>query len=318
MKTKEQIAGAMFTEFDLSDSQNGWHRFTNPLDLKSLSKGDKTMTFNPSLSWVKCFRTGYTAPAITFLSDYWSLPKSGVFDSLKHYKPVKVEEKPFKVNASKEITGIPHPENFKRLSYGNGLLANRARKYLFDRSFDIDYLDNKGFGYFDSGEFIGHIFIPYFVNGMLVYYSLRNFIGGTPRYYNLPNKTFDIGKSEILFNQDALNIFDSVYIVEGAFDALTMGYNGSSLSGWNISTIQLEYMLKSPCKRFIFIPDKGFYSQTIKEAAKLLFKKEVFVIDTRIFEVGDDVNDWGKESIKELEKLCKPLEISQLWSETQH
>ena len=95
---------------------------------------------------------------------------------------------------------------------------------MSSRGFTIEELSKHGIGYVATeGPFFGYLIIPYYYKGMLRYYNARNVIGQGPRYNN-PNKDITgLGKEFIIFNQDALDMYSSIFICEGAINALTMG-----------------------------------------------------------------------------------------------
>ena len=62
-----------------------------------------------------------------------------------------------------------------------------------------------------------------------------------------------LGKQFIIFNHDALEMYRSVFICEGALNALTIGDRAIATMGKAISAFQVNELLKSQCERFIYI-----------------------------------------------------------------
>lgn len=292
--------------FHLNKSTNGWWRFTNPWDLKAQQKRDNTMAYNPALGWVKDFRTGYSKHVAGFLMEYLNSDYREVKSAVEQQNEIRVE---LVSRPSKRV--VKMPEGFNSIAFGEGIFGNRARQYLQRRGFDIDILDMYGFGYCDKGEYFGYIIIPYKSNGSIVYWSARDFIGQSPKYKNPKLADFGVSMSTLLFNEDALNIFNRVYIVEGAFDALTIGSNAIATSGWSISTRQMNKIIKSAANELVFISDSGFRKKIISEATPLIRHKSVSVVEPDL--EGNDVNEWGWENVKPFLKNLKTLTYADIF-----
>ena len=149
-----------------------------------------------------------------------------------------------------------------------------------------------GVGYSTKEPYFGYLIIPFYYKGQLRYYNARNVIGAGPRYNN-PNKDITgVGKEFIIFNYDALEMYWSVYICEGALNALTIGDSGIATMGKAISGYQVNELLKSSCDRFIIllVPDAKKYA--INLALKLVAYKKVKVV---FLPEGKDVNDLGRK-----------------------
>ena len=142
------------------------------------------------------------------------------------------------------------------------------------------------------GAYFGYLIIPFYYRGQLRYYNARNVIGQGPRYNN-PNKDITgVGKEFIIFNYDALEMYRSVYICEGALNALTIGDRGIATMGKAISGYQVNELLKSSCERFIILLDPDAKKYAINLALKLVAYKKVKVV---FLPEGKDVNDLGRK-----------------------
>ena len=117
-----------------------------------------------------------------------------------------------------------------------------------------------------------------------------------PKYNNPKIDEFGIGKSLILYNADALAIYEEVFLLEGVFNADTLGENGIATGGKNISNYQISLINKAPVKRVIVILDPDAFQNSIRIGLQLSFHKEVKLVT---WEGDQDVNDLGKnESLK--------------------
>ena len=213
---------------------------------------------------------------------------SGKFDELEFHEE-KVE--------LAEAKPLYLPEGFRILSFGKSQVARSIRGYVKSRGFSIQELSRHGIGYATKEPYFGYLIIPFYYKGQLRYYNARNVIGTGPRYNN-PNKDITgVGKEFIIFNYDALEMYRSVFVCEGALNALTMGDRGIATMGKAISAYQVNELLKSSCERFIILLDPDAKKYAINLALKLVAYKKVKVV---FLPEGKDVNDLGKKETLKL------------------
>ena len=193
------------------------------------------------------------------------------------------------------------PEGFKLLNQGDSTLARSARSYIKRRGFDPDELSKAGWGYGTKDKYFGYLIIPFHENGQLVYFNARLFIGNGPRYNNPDVSDSGLGKSFIIYNKDALYMYKSVYICEGAINAQTMGERGIASGGKAISRYQINEIIKSPVERITILFDSDAKDKAIDLGLKLVQYKKVRVV---LFKDERDVNDLGKaETLKLIYKV---------------
>jgi len=281
--------------------------------------GDKKAFVNVELGYVKCWRGCFSGGVFQFIMDTENVSYIRAKEIIHNTKPEKFSiETINEIVVDKKMRGIELPYSYKSLLYGNGSMAKRARRYLSERGFNLEQLDQQGIGYCDERyrakadendkdayrkDYYGRIIIPFKQHGKLVYYIGRTVIGDELRYKNPPTDEVGVGKSELLFNSDALNIYDTVHILEGAFDAMTLGQDAVSIQGWNLSKEQKAIIVRSGCKHLIFVPDKKFYREAVKTAMQFIDLKKVSVVnlDNVLPDEPDlkDVNSIGKELVVE-------------------
>lgn len=208
---------------------------------------------------------------------------SGKFDELEFHEE-KVE--------LAEAKPLYLPDGFRILSFGKSQVARSIRGYVKSRGFSIQELSRHGIGYATKEPYFGYLIIPFYYKGQLRYYNARKVIGTGPRYNN-PNKDITgVGKEFIIFNYDALEMYRSVFVCEGALNALTMGDRGIATMGKAISAYQVNELLKSSCERFIILLDPDAKKYAINLALKLVAYKKVKVV---FLSEGKDVNDLGRK-----------------------
>ena len=213
---------------------------------------------------------------------------SGKFDELEFHEE-KVE--------LAEAKPLYLPEGFRILNLGQSQVAKSIRGYVKSRGFVISELSKHGVGYATKGAYFGYLIIPFYYRGQLRYYNARNVIGKGPRYNNPDKDITGLGKQFIIFNHDALEMYRSVFICEGALNALTIGDRAIATMGKAISAFQVNELLKSQCERFIILLDPDAKEYAINLALKLVAYKKVKVV---FLPDGKDVNDLGRSQTLKL------------------
>lgn len=309
--------------FKLHKSTNGWQAFKCPF-CNELHNREK-MTVKLSWMRVKCWVCGYAGSVLDFVMDFEGAKVRDAVALIRACKDgVLILDDDNKKNLLFSDIGLP--SGYTSIMEGDGILGIRARTYLVERGFDLREMDRLGLGYClrdklcldqDADNYFGYIIIPFKERGKLVYFIARDYIGNFLRYKNPPTEKFNVGKADIIFNNDALDLYDEVFILEGWADACTMGRQGTSTQGWSLSRRQKSRYLSSQCKRFIFVPDAGaddtgvtFYEKAVEVAMDFLDLKDVFVLDLNKLPGAKDANQLGKSKILELYAQTEKLTYS--------
>lgn len=201
------------------------------------------------------------------------------------------------------------PEGFHLLNQGDNTLARAARNYVKKRGFDPNELSRKGWGYATKGKYFGYLIIPYHEHGKLIYFNARLFMGNGPRYNNPDTSESGRGKSFLLFNRDAIYIYRSVFLCEGAINAQTMGDRGIASGGKAISRYQINEIIKAPVERIIILFDHDAIDKAIDLGLQLVNYKKVKIV---FFPDDRDVNDLGKKKVLEYVYSTHYLSYSEL------
>lgn len=296
----ENIQGKIFGYFrqklDLKQSTKGWWR----CDCIECG-GHHTMGINLSYNQIKCFKCEYKAPPLKTIMEIERFDSyAKVHDLLRVQEefdsfdrgPIR-ERQPF-------IEEITLPREFKSILVADSRLGRYAQSYLRDRRrFDLVELGLKGVGYCAKGEYCGYIIFPIHVRNKLVFYQARQFIDMGPKMKNPEEEKFGIGKSEILYNEDALIIYKHVRLVESITNALTLGDKGVASLGKTLSTKQFQKLIKTPYESITIMLDSDAYYDAIQLAIQLVMYKKVRVVR---MPDGQDVNDLGKRESLALER----------------
>lgn len=274
-------------------ANRGWYKGYCP------NCGKFKFGFRLSDNRVNCFfcgPMGTPLKAIMQIEGFNTLPE--VYNFLKTFEGLEYYEGPSKKETF--VKTITLPETFKLLTLGKTEMAKLARGYMRKRGFNPLSLSMLGIGYCTGGDHAGQIILPFYRQGRLVYYIGRRYIlFGVNKFDNPDAEQFGIGKTELIFNEDALQVFDTIYIVESVINALTLGANAIAIMGKKISPIQLSKILRSPCKRVVICLDPDAWVDAVQLGLKLVEHKQVKVIR---FPTGKDVNDLGRKWVREARK----------------
>lgn len=269
------------------DYRHGWLKCTCPHCGKENKYG-----INLNTNRTNCFKCGEHPTAIQLAMDLEHLDTYHEllnFLSNTEVKPYEYQDEYVELKSQKVLN---MPEGFNLI--GSNLdttIGKISVKYLKGRGFDISKLRSLGWGYCDSGDLFGYIVIPFYDEGKLIYYNARKFIGNGPRYKNPNSNSSGLGKSFILYNKEALSIYNMVYICEGAINATVMGEKAIASSGKAVSRYQINEIIKSPVKKVNIILDPDAKVKAIDLALHLCSTKKVKVV---ILPESKDVNDLGK------------------------
>jgi DNA primase len=178
------------------------------------------------------------------------------------------------------------------------------------RGYDIDELALKGVGYCTKGPYKGRIITPFYENGRVVYFNARKFIDVGEKHKNPSINEFGVGKSLLIYNVDALWLYNRTYLVESATNALTLGDRAIATGGKKLSNYQVSKIIKSPCKEVSIVLDKDAWWEALQLGLKLSPHKRV-----RLIEMPDDrdVNELGKKKSLKLIKKSKVLSYKEIY-----
>lgn len=275
------------------DYRHSWMKSRCPFCGKELKFG-----INLGLNRTNCFRCGEHPSAVDLVMYLEGLEKyTDVVRFLENeeFSGYVFKEETFELKGKKELY---LPEGFKLLNQGTSTLAKSARAYVKRRGFDIDDVSKMGWGYGTKDKYFGYLIIPFHEKGQLTYFNARRFIGNGPRYNNPDTSDSGLGKSFIIYNKDALEMYKTVFICEGAINAQTMGERGIASGGKSISRYQINEIIKSPVERLIILFDPDAKHNAIDLALKLVQYKKVKVV---FLPEGKDVNDLGrKETLRRI------------------
>lgn len=306
--------------FLIKKTSQNWYAFDNPFDTEG--EGQRKMAVQFEYGYVKCWRTGWRGFILDFIMQYENLEYPAAKAKLDAEKASALDaEAVMHVDIPVTHHAVILPKGYVPLLDGTGTLGKRARAYLENRNFDINLLDRMGFGYVnekqeqDDENFFGYIIVPFTKRGKLYYYLGRDFIGNYRKYKNPAKNLFGVGKNELIYNEDALDMCDTNFVTEGWADASTMGKEGVATLGWSLSPQQRSKLFASKAKNMVFLPDLGeteqgttYYHEAVKTAMPFIGHFKVTVVDyTEYANLGKDANEIGRENVLYKYKHTEPL-----------
>lgn len=286
----QSVKGKLFRYFEgklgIRKSTKGWYRCNCPY-----CGGYYTFGINLESYRAKCFicpSVPNPIELLMFLERFDTMAEALKYLSIQQeYEAYDRMVEPVKI----ERRSVELPESYRLITQGTNLVAKAARHYLMKRGFKIHELAMAGVGFCDQGEYSGYIIFPYYLQGNLIYFQGRLFMGSGTKMKNPSEEEFGIGKSQILYNEDALYLYNKVYIVESITNARTLGDAAISISGKKVSNYQMGSIIKSPCQKVVVILDSDAKPEAITLCMELIHHKETKLVT---MPEGKDVNDLGK------------------------
>lgn len=274
-------------------AKRGWLRaYTCPCPRKKKNKFGINLFKNKT----SCFICGSLEPPIEYAMKYEDIDTFEQFKTkLNLLGGIEFLEPPGELRKYKKVK---LPESFTLLSFGKNQYGKSARSYMRNRGYDILDLTIKGIGYCTQGKYSGFIIFPWYRSGELIYYTGRKFIGDRD-FLNPPTEDFDVGKTQMIHNIDALFLYKKVYIVESITNELTLPSNTIAIGGKIISPWQITAILDSPVKFLVILLDPDAYQEALEISINLSKYKKVKMVK---LPEGKDVNDLGKKQTLELVK----------------
>ena len=179
-----------------------------------------------------------------------------------------------------------------------------AVRYLKKRGITGNDVLRYNMGYASSGSYSGMIIIPsYSHHGELNYFTSRAFYDHGMKHKNPPASRDVIGYELFVNWSEPLNI------VEGPFDAVTLGGNTVPLFGKTLSKSLIKGIAENNVKRINLILDRDALVKSLEHAQKFISQG----IETHIIDLpGKDPNELGRDVVKKLIEKSKPLTFSKI------
>lgn len=293
--TKTKLLAYFKKKLIIKDIKKGWMKTKCPY----CGREDK-YGINISHNRTHCFRCGKSPMPLSllmYLEGFTTYNEVRTFfqHNFKDIETLAFDEEDYKIAKQKAIN---LPEGFTRFGTGDDSYIGKAMvKYIQRRGYTVDSVKRCGWGYCTSGPLLGHLILPFFQEGKLIYYHARLVIGTGPKYNNPNTSLTGVGKGFILYNADALVLYDKVFVCEGVFNATTLSEQAIAAGGKILSKYQINQILKSPVEKVVIVLDPDAITWAIDLALQLIPFKKVKVV---MLPIGKDVNDLGREATMEI------------------
>jgi DNA primase len=227
------------------------------------------------------------------------LPKSEAQEVLKYVKKGKKYE--YKVE---EVVELPKEFQELRLATKTSVIANKVRKYLYERGLTDNDFVKYNIGYTTTGEYGGRIIIPsYSSSNHLNYFVGRSYEGAYFKYKN-PEASKDI-----IFFENLINWNRPIILCEGAFDAIAIKRNAIPILGKSLSPSLWKKLLTGKLTDIYIALDTDAQTQALEIAEKLLAAGfRVFLIELS----GKDPSEMGFKKFTELVQNATELDFSKI------
>jgi DNA primase len=227
------------------------------------------------------------------------LPKLEAHEVLKYVKKGKKYE-----YINKEAVELPKEYQPLYLASNTSIIANKVKKYLYERGLSDNDFIKYSIGYTTTGDYGGRIIIPsYSESNRLNYFVGRTYERAYFKYKN-PEASKDI-----IFFENLINWNQPIILCEGAFDAIAIKRNAIPILGKSLSPALIKKIITSKLKDIYIALDKDAQKDALEIAENLLsLGKRVFLVDLQ----EKDPSEMGFESFTRLIQTAEELDLSSL------
>ena len=250
---------------------------------------------NPWECWV-CQTRGRTIKSLLY---QLKIPRDQATEVLR-YVPKNSETE------YREVESVQLPKEFKTLynASNTSIIANKIKRYLYERGFSDNDFIKYNVGYCTAGEYGGRIIIPsYSESNILNYFIARTHEGSYHKYRN-PEVSKDI-----IFFENLINWDQPIILCEGVFDAIAIKRNAIPILGKSLSNTLIKKLISSTNKDIYIALDTDARIKALQISEHLLsLGKRVFLVKL----TDKDPSDMGFKQFTELVQTAKELDLSTL------
>lgn len=276
------ISGYIVAKFDADYRNENW-RFDCPFC------GADRQRFSVSIekNVVHCWKCSYTNSLIGFVKDHEAVSIGQAFRIVLSYTPIRTSKpKRTKPKVSRVITKVPgyiklRPKKLR--SSKTPMIYKMALAYLRKRGLSDDDIEYWRLGISNSEGYSGRIIVPIYERSNLIYFVGRKFTGPGPKYLNPPAE-WGIGAEHVIFNGDALENYRDISIVEGVFDAMSVGRGAIALLTKHANDYKISRIIQANPSMVNIMLDSDAQDEALNLAGIL---GELFPTKITIYKNGD-------------------------------
>lgn len=219
----------------------------------------------------ECWVCGFKGRTIKSLLKQLKVPYEQAYEILKYVN--KGEE----VKYNPQFKAVELPKEFQSLYEASttSVIANKVRKYLYNRGYtDKDFL-KYNIGYCTTGPYEGRVIIPsYNENNQLNFFVARTYEDAFNKYKN-PEASKDIIGFENMINWN-----QPIILVEGVFDAIAVKRNAIPILGKSLSKSLLRKIVSSKVEDIYIALDRDAFKKALEYTEQFLnMGKRVYLVD---------------------------------------
>ena len=204
----------------------------------------------------------------------------------------------------KQLSIVELPKEYQPLYTASqtSVIANKVRKYLYERGLSSNDFIKYSIGYTTSGEYGGRIIIPsYSQSGQLNFFIARTYDGNYFKYKNPEAST------DIIFFENLINWDQPIILCEGVFDAMAIRRNAIPILGKSISTSLFKKIITSKLQDIYVALDNDAKDRAYEIAEKFLNQgKRVFLVNLP----DKDPSEMGFKAFTEHIQTAEELDLS--------
>ena len=247
----------------------------------------------------ECWVCGFKGRTIKSLLKQLQIPSEQAHEILKYIG--KGEERFYA-----PVKAVELPKEFQALYTASttSIIANKVRKYLYNRGFtEKDFL-KYNIGYCTSGEYEGRVIVPsYNENNQLNFFVARTYEDAYHKYRN-PEASKDIIGFENLINWNM-----PIILVEGVFDAIAVKRNAVPILGKSISNSLLKKIVSSKAEDIYIALDRDAFKKALQYTEQFLnMGKKVYLVDMQ----DKDPSEMGFENFTRHVQQAEEMNLGKL------
>ena len=227
------------------------------------------------------FKSGNKGDIIALIAEFLQVSRKDVVPILLKEYSIKGEFENLQakdyINKTEELA---LPQGLKFFSQEKaGPIRDMAYSYLLNRGIPEENIQEFGYIYEPGTEFDRTIFIPFFENKKIVYFTARDFTGKNFKRYTNPH---GVNSKQFIYNHDKIE--DIIFIFEGVMDAISLqGQVGTAMLSADLGKEQCIKILNRAPNTIVFVPDNDETGEkTLQRNINLLLKFKPPSLDLKI------------------------------------
>jgi len=203
-----------------------------------------------------CFNCDAAGNAVGFLMRVLGLTYEAATEMIlagRNRRRGLVELRTPRAVVARTAPAIGLPAEFEPLVLPETARSERFWRYLRNRRYDPDLIQQYGIGFARSGDYAWRVIVP-----VVIYGQLMTFVARAISKERLPKYRSPEGadNSRVLFNLERLAGQEEVVLVEGVFDALRIPDLAVATLGTHLSQVQRTLLIRAGVQRVVICWDE--------------------------------------------------------------